>query len=192
MQVIFLLTKAGVTQRDIGKVIALGPELLGCSIAHKLDVNVKYFLSLGISLRLLGDMIADFPMLLRYNIDVLRPKYQYLRRTMVRPLQDLIEFPRFFSYSLDGRIIPRHKILVENRINFELRYMLTDTDEEFVERVQAAIERRRRFESGVTDNYSSDSETNGSIEGAGIDVSVEDNPFSDTEIEKENSQRLFI
>ena len=94
MQVIFLLTKAGVTQRDIGKVIALGPELLGCNITHKLDVNVKYFLSLGIPLRSLGEMVADFPMLLRYNIDVLRPKYRFLRRIMVRPLKDLIEFPR--------------------------------------------------------------------------------------------------
>lgn len=88
------MTKAGVSRKDIAKVIALGPELLGCSIVHKLEVNVKYFLSLGIPLRILGEMIADFPMLLRYNIDVLRPKYRYLRRTMVRPLNDLIEFPR--------------------------------------------------------------------------------------------------
>lgn len=88
------MAKAGVTQRDIGKVIALGPELLGCSIVNKLEVNVKYFLSLGITLRQLGEMIADFPMLLRYNIELLRPKYRYLRRTMIRPLQDLIDFPR--------------------------------------------------------------------------------------------------
>lgn len=94
MQVIFLMTKAGVPQANIGKVIALGPELLGCSIVHKLEINVKYFLSLGIRLRQLGEMIADFPMLLRYNTDLLRPKYSYLRRTMVCPLQDLIEFPR--------------------------------------------------------------------------------------------------
>lgn len=83
------------SEKDIGKVVALGPELLGCSIIHKLEVNVKYFLSLGIRLRQLGEMIADFPMLLRYNIDVLRPKYIYLRKTMVRTLQDLIEFPRY-------------------------------------------------------------------------------------------------
>lgn len=94
MQVIFLITRAGVNKEDIGKVLALGPELLGCSIVHKLDINVKYFLSLGIHVQQLGGMIADFPMLLRYNIDILRPKYSYLRRTMVRPLQDLIEFPR--------------------------------------------------------------------------------------------------
>ena len=88
------MTKAGVSEKDIGKVIALAPELLGCSIVKKLEVNVKYFLSLGIRVRQLGEMIADFPMLLRYNPDILRSKYHYLRRTMVRPLQDLIEFPR--------------------------------------------------------------------------------------------------
>lgn len=81
-------------EKDIGKVIALGPELLGCSISKKLEVSVKYLLSLGIRYRQLGEMIADFPMLLRYNVDVLRPKYRYLRRTMVRPFKDLIEFPR--------------------------------------------------------------------------------------------------
>ncbi|KAL2927462.1 Transcription termination factor MTERF2 chloroplastic [Bienertia sinuspersici] len=138
--VVFLLTKAGVTQKNIAKVVALAPELLGCSIAHKLDGNVKYYLSLGISLRQLGEMIADFPMLLRYNVDLLRPKYRYLRRTMVRPLRDLIEFPR---------IITRHKVMLENRVNFKLRYMLASTDEEFRQRVQEAVERRQRFESGT-------------------------------------------
>lgn len=156
--VIFLMTKAGVSQRDIGKVIALGPELLGCSIVNKLEVSVKYFLSLGIRLQQLGEMIADFPLLLRYNIDLLRPKYRYLRRTMVRPLQDVIEFPRFFSYSLDGRIIPRHKVMVEKRVNFKLRYMLASSDESFDEKVEAAVERRRRFEAGITEDALSDDE----------------------------------
>lgn len=57
---------------------------------------------------------------------------------------------RFFSYHLEERIVPRHQILVENRINFKLRYMLSDSDEEFRQRVEAAVERRRRFESGLT------------------------------------------
>ncbi|OIT07141.1 PREDICTED: transcription termination factor MTERF2, chloroplastic [Nicotiana attenuata] len=178
--VIFLLTKAGVSQKNIGKVIALGPELLGCSIANKLDHNVKYFLSLGITLRQLGEMVADFPMLLTYNIDILRPKYRYLRRMMVRPLQDLIEFPRFFSYSLDERIVPRHKIMVENRINFKLRYMLASTDDEFKQRVQAAVERRLRFESGVIYDKQADTQ---------IDCSIEKLPFDfqTAEILEENT-----
>ncbi|KAE9616514.1 hypothetical protein Lal_00034841 [Lupinus albus] len=151
--IIFLMTKGGVSERDIGKVVAMGPELLGCSITDKLEVNVKYFLSLGIRLRQLGEMIANFPMLLRYNIDVLRPKYSFLRRTMVRPLEDIIEFPRFFSYSLDGRIIPRHKVLVENQINIKLRYMLACSDEEFNKLVKDLIRKRQRFQSaGMTED----------------------------------------
>ncbi|KAL8263304.1 hypothetical protein R6Q59_024653 [Mikania micrantha] len=171
--VIFLLTKAGVSQTNIGKVIGLGPELLGCSISKKLDLNVKYFLSLGIDLKTLGEMIADFPMLLRYNIDILRPKYRYLRRTMVRPLNDLIEFPRFFSYSLEERIIPRHKILMDNRVNFKLRYMLSSTDDEFHQRVEAAVQRRLMFESGISNNLESDSSTDESSDDGFNDMDID-------------------
>ncbi|KAH0458557.1 hypothetical protein IEQ34_013872 [Dendrobium chrysotoxum] len=172
--VIFLLTKAGVTQENIAKVIAFDPQLVGCSIINKLDVNVKYFLSLGIRLHTIGEMIADFPMLLRYNLDVIRPKYRYLRRIMVRPLQDLIEFPRlerelsicrFFSYSLDGRIIPRHEILVKNHVNFKLRYMLASSDEEFNQRVQAVVENRRNFESGKRHSDLTDTESYQAVPG---------------------------
>ncbi|XP_010555298.1 PREDICTED: transcription termination factor MTERF2, chloroplastic [Tarenaya hassleriana] len=147
--VIYLLTNAGVSEKDIGKVIALDPALLGCSIGKKLEINLRYYLSLGIRVKKLGEMIADFPMLLRYNVDILRPKYKYLRRTMIRPLQDLIEFPRFFSYSLEGRIIPRYRMMVENRVNFKLKYMLACTDEEFERRVRDKVDRRQRFEAGL-------------------------------------------
>lgn len=60
-------------------------------------------------------------------------------------------FCRFFSYSLDGRIIPRHKVLVEKQVNLKLRYMLACTDEEFEKKVEAILERRRRFEAGLVD-----------------------------------------
>ncbi|XP_074285782.1 transcription termination factor MTERF2, chloroplastic [Silene latifolia] len=173
--VVFLLTKAGVTQKNIAKVVASAPELLGCSIANKLDGNVKYYLSLGIRLHQLGSMIADFPMLLRYNTELFRPKYRYLRRTMVRPLQDLIEFPRYFSYSLEEKIIPRHKVLVENRVNFKLRYMLATSDEDFHQRVQAAIEKRQNFESGIfrpgMEDVENDDENDNQIE---TDISSDD------------------
>jgi mTERF domain-containing protein, mitochondrial len=49
---------------------------------------------------------------------------------------------------LEDRIEPRHKALVENRINMKLRYMLPGSDEEFARKVQEAVERRARFEAG--------------------------------------------
>ena len=49
--------------RIFGKAIALGPELLGCSIVKKLEVSLKYFVSLGIHSWQFGEMFANFPML---------------------------------------------------------------------------------------------------------------------------------
>ena len=75
---------------------------------------------------------------------------------------------RFFSYSLDDRIVPRHRAVVEKRVNFKLRYMLASSDEEFAKRVEAAVERRTRFESGVmamgdTDAFSGSQTNNDSL-----------------------------
>lgn len=46
--------------------------------------------------------------------------------------------------------------MVENRVNFKLRYMLACSDEEFYNRVKEAVERRRRFESGEISEQTSD------------------------------------
>lgn len=82
----------------------------------------------------------------------------------------------FFSYSLDNRIIPRHKVLVENRINFKLRYMLAGPDDEFYKRVEAAIERRRRFESGIMDINPQTQTANSSSEQIQVNSSEMRNP----------------
>ena len=68
---------------------------------------------------------------------------------------------RFFSYSLEDRIEPRHQTLVANRINMKLRYMLTGSDEEFAQRVREAVERRARFEAGkgAVETFSDAAET---------------------------------
>lgn len=39
--------------------------------------------------------------------------------------------------------------MVQNRVNFKLRYMLACTDEEFERRVKEKVERRERFEAGL-------------------------------------------
>lgn len=58
-------------------------------------------------------------------------------------------FCRYFSYSLEERIIPRHKIMVENQVNFKLRYMLACSDEEFNQKVADKVEGRRLYELSI-------------------------------------------
>lgn len=54
--------------------------------------------------------------------------------------------------------MPRHEILVKNRVNFKLRYMLASSDEEFNMKVQEAVQRRERFESGLVNSDISQAE----------------------------------
>lgn len=137
----FLLEGAGVAEADVGKVIAQKPELIGCSLEEKLQVIVKWFGSHRIPPRLLGGMIANFPPLLMYSIPTLHPKIRYFKRVMKRPLDDIIAFPRYFSYSLKTRIMPRHELLVKRGLSFSLKHMLACSDETFNSRVAAAESR---------------------------------------------------
>jgi hypothetical protein len=67
-------------------------------------------------------------------------------------------FDRFFSYSLEGRIKPRHKILRSKDIVLHLRSMLACNDEIFDQRVNAALERRSR---GMSSDEGTELETGG-------------------------------
>lgn len=132
----FLLEMAWVREDKVGKILTLQPNLISCSVADKLEVTVKFFLFHGIQKADIGAMVADFPMLLRYSLAVLKPKFRYITKVMARPLEDIVKFPRLFSYSLEGRIAPRHKVLVEKGLHFDLRAMLACSDEEFVGRLK--------------------------------------------------------
>ncbi|GBE60468.1 translation initiation factor if-3 [Babesia ovata] len=54
-------------------------------------------------------MVHRYPNLLTFNIGrTVRPKIYYFRRVMRRDVAELTQFPKFLSFSLYDRIIPRH------------------------------------------------------------------------------------
>lgn len=93
----FILEEAGVKEEDIGKVIALRPELIGTSLTQKLHPLVQYFRNQQFKREDLGRMVADFPMLLKYNVAVIQPKFRFFKKSMNRPLDDLLAFPRYVT-----------------------------------------------------------------------------------------------
>ncbi|CAM6090663.1 unnamed protein product [Calypogeia fissa] len=134
----FLLEEAGVTEEKVGKVITLQPELIRCSLPNKLLVLVKYFRSKGFKSSQIGGMIEDFPGLPMYSVPALHPKFQYLIRVMKRSPANVITFPRYFSYSLQSRIILRHELMQEKSLNFSLSHMLACGDDAFSSRIATA------------------------------------------------------
>lgn len=93
-QVRFILEEAGVKEEHIGKVIALRPQLIGTSLTLRLQPLVKFLRNHQLKREHTGHMVADFPMLLRYNLAIVESKLRYFKRSMKRPLEDLVLFPR--------------------------------------------------------------------------------------------------
>lgn len=82
-------------EEHIGKVIALRPQLIGTGLTLRLKPLVQYLRNQQLRREEIGDMVANFPMLLRYNLVVIESKFRYFKRRMKRPIDDLISFPRY-------------------------------------------------------------------------------------------------
>lgn len=84
-------------------------------------------------------MIVRMPGLLTFSVEGnFRPKAEFLVGEMGRGVGVLREFPQFFGFSLEGRIRPRHLMMVERGFGssrISLGDMLRVSDGEFRERL---------------------------------------------------------
>ena len=81
------------------------------------------------AVRALGRLPAIFGYGLESN---LRPKFEYLVGEMGRDVEELKEFPQYFGFSLEKRIVPRHLHLKERGVvGVPLNRMLVWGDERF-------------------------------------------------------------
>ncbi|CAI5472177.1 unnamed protein product [Closterium sp. Yama58-4] len=63
--------------------------------------------------RLVVDLVVRYPSSIHYSWKTnLKPKVEYLKREMGLSIMEVLEYPPFLGYSLDGRIRPRHVALV--------------------------------------------------------------------------------
>ncbi|KAJ0231827.1 Mitochondrial transcription termination factor family protein [Hirschfeldia incana] len=126
------LTRFGVSSTHFTRIIKKYPEFLLYDAEKTVLPRVKYLMEIGISERDIAFMIRKFSPLLGYSIDnVLRPKLEFLVNSMEKPVREVIDYPRYFSYSLEKRIKPRFWVLKGRNIECTLHEMLGKNDEEF-------------------------------------------------------------
>nr|XP_043612690.1 transcription termination factor MTERF2, chloroplastic [Erigeron canadensis] len=126
------LTELGVSKSHLPRVIRKYPELLICDVNNSLHPRMEYLLEIGLSKREIAFMIRKFSPLLGYSIEeVLRPKYEFLVNTMQKPLEEVVDYPRYFSYSLEKKIKPRFWVIRSMNCECSLKDMLGKNDEEF-------------------------------------------------------------
>ncbi|KAL0802252.1 hypothetical protein Bca101_057428 [Brassica carinata] len=126
------LTRFGVSSTHFPRIIKKYPEFLLYDAEKTVLPRLKYLLEIGISEREIASMVRKFSPLLGYSIDnVLRPKLEFLVNSMEKPVREVIDYPRYFSYSLEKRIKPRFWVLKGRNIECTLHEMLGKNDEEF-------------------------------------------------------------
>ncbi|ERN12533.1 transcription termination factor MTERF2, chloroplastic [Amborella trichopoda] len=126
------LIALGISHDHLPRIIRKYPELLVCDIHKALQPRMKYLMKVGLTKREVASMIHRFSPLLGYSIEkVLRPKLEFLVYTMHKPVRDVVDYPRYFSYSLEKKIKPRFWVLKGRNVQCSLKEMLGKNDEDF-------------------------------------------------------------
>ncbi|XP_015070371.1 transcription termination factor MTERF6, chloroplastic/mitochondrial isoform X2 [Solanum pennellii] len=122
----------GVSRSHLPRIIRKYPEFFVCDIHRALRPRMMYLMHVGLSKREVALMVCRFSPLLGYSIDeVLKPKVEFLMNSMGKPISDVVEYPRYFSYSLEKKIKPRYWVLNDRNLECSLKSMLGKNDEEF-------------------------------------------------------------
>jgi len=126
------LEDLGIKDELIQRVVRMFPEMLLMSVKDSLQPRMEYLRMWNISKNNIARMVYKFPPLLGYNVEpVLKPKLQFLVNSMGRQVYEVVEYPRYFSYSLEKRIIPRARVIERRQISCDLKSMLAKNDDEF-------------------------------------------------------------
>lgn len=97
--------------------------------------HVDFLKDCGFSVDQMRKMIVGCPRLLALNIDIMKLSFDYFQSEMERPLEDLVEFPAFFTYGLESTIKPRHNMVTKKGLKCSLAWMLNCSDEKFEQRM---------------------------------------------------------
>ncbi|EYU38697.1 hypothetical protein MIMGU_mgv1a026721mg, partial [Erythranthe guttata] len=99
--------------------------------------RIEYLQKLGFSYKDTITMFRRVPSLFCYSI-----KENFERNSITSwwkwegELKELVAFPQYFSFSLENRVKPRHRMCVEKGVCLALPTMLKLSDERFRERLE--------------------------------------------------------
>lgn len=102
------LSKIGYKNGTKEFALAMG-AVTRCS-AKNLQMVIGVFLNYGLTCEDILDMSKRHPQVLQYNHESLEEKLDYLIDEMGREVGELLAFPAFLGYKLDGRIKQRYEV----------------------------------------------------------------------------------
>lgn len=123
---------------DVAHLLYRSPQTFGLSVESNIKPVTDFFLEKGFTLVELRTMISRFGIFYTFSLtENLIPKWEFFL-TMGYDKSDIVKFPQYFGYSLEGRIKPRYGLVVENGVQLLLNQVLSLSDENF----HAAVQRK--------------------------------------------------
>jgi len=69
-------------------------------------------------------------------MDIMRMNFEYFKNEMERDLEELVEFPAFFTYGLESTVRPRREMVSRKGFTCSLAWLLNCSDARFDERMK--------------------------------------------------------
>uniref|UniRef100_A0A1D1ZKF9 Transcription termination factor MTERF4, chloroplastic n=1 Tax=Anthurium amnicola TaxID=1678845 RepID=A0A1D1ZKF9_9ARAE len=98
---------------------------------------VEFLRGRAIPVEDVAKMVVKCPQLVALRVELMKNSYYFFKSEMKRSIQELVEFPEYFTYSLELRIKPRYHKLAQKGIKCSLGWFLNCSDQRFEERLQA-------------------------------------------------------
>lgn len=129
-KMLFLRNKVGLRKEQLARVVRGYPELLSMSTSAML-ARLEFLKEMGFNGTDVAIMVHRFPPMLGYNVEgVLRPKLLFLVEEMDRSKDEVVLYPRYFSYSMD-RIQRRARVVANRNVEIDLKTLLQCNDDVF-------------------------------------------------------------
>lgn len=134
LQQYFFNLKIKIDPEGFARVIENMPQIVSLH-QHVIMKTVEFLLGRGIPSEDVAKMVVKCPQLVALRIELMKNSYYFFKTEMGRPLKELVEFPEYFTYSLESRIKPRYQRLKSRGIRCSLNWFLNCSDQRFEERL---------------------------------------------------------
>lgn len=131
----FFSLKLKVDPEGFARVVENMPQVVSLN-QHVIMKPVEFLLGRTITVEDVARMVIKCPQLVALRVELMKNSFYFFKSEMGRPLKELVEFPEYFTYSLESRIKPRYQRLQSKGIRCSLNWMLNCSDQRFEERLQ--------------------------------------------------------
>lgn len=117
---------------DVANVMRKCPQVFGLSLEGNLKPITGFFVEKGFTDDEIQAMISKYGTMYSFSLaENIIPKWEFFL-TMDYDVKDLVKFPHYFGYSLEGRIKPRWSCLKESGVPMILSQLLSISDANFL------------------------------------------------------------